>query len=328
MPKLQQKILVTGGAGYIGAHAVRALLKAGYQVVVLDNLEKGHNEFIPAGVPFYQMNVGDIEGLEKIFNEHKIDAVMHFAGYIEAGLSMQQPEEFFDVNCLEGANLLEAMRVANVKSMIFSSTAAVYGNPVSTPIKETDPLLPVNFYGDTKLFFERMLKVYDNAYGFKSVCLRYFNAAGADAGAEIGEKHDPETHLIPNVMKAALGKLDAVKIFGTDYNTPDGTCIRDYIHVTDLVDAHVLALEYLLREQKSDVFNLGNGNGYSVREVIEVVRKVSGKDFKVEEAPRREGDPEVLIADSAKAEKVLGWKRNFPKLEDIVASAWKWYNNQ
>lgn len=321
-----KKILVTGGAGYIGSHAVRALLKAGYAIVILDNLEKGHKSFVPAGVPFYQMNVGDIDGLEKIFSEHQIDAVMHFAGYIEAGLSMKQPEEFFDVNCLEGANLLEAMRVANVKNMIFSSTAAVYGNPVTTPIKETDALMPVNFYGDTKLFFEKMLQVYDTAYGFKSICLRYFNAAGADAGGEIGEDHDPETHLIPNVFKAAQGENEDVKIFGTDYNTADGTCIRDYIHVSDLVDAHVLALEYLLREQESDVFNLGNGSGYSVKEVIEVVKKVSGKDFKVVEGPRRDGDPEILIADSAKAEQVLGWKKRFPKLEDIVASAWKWAN--
>ncbi len=318
------KILVTGGAGYIGSHAVRALLKANYEVVVLDNLVKGHKEFVPKNVAFYQIDVGDVEGLEKLFSEHQIDAVMHFAGYIEAGLSMKEPEDFFDVNCLEGANLLEAMRVANVKNMIFSSTAAVYGNPVSTPIKETDVLMPVNFYGDTKLFFERMLKVYDHAYGLKSICLRYFNASGADESGEIGEDHQPETHLIPNVFKAAKGEVESVKIFGCDYNTADGTCIRDYIHVSDLVDAHVLALAHLLKEQQSDVFNLGNGSGYSVREVIEVVKKVTGKDFKVEEAPRREGDPEVLIADSSKAESVLGWKRNFPKLEQIVASAWKW----
>lgn len=320
-----QKILVTGGAGYIGAHAVRALVKAGYEVVVVDNLSKGYQEFVPYEAVFYQASIGDRAAMQQVFAEHKIAAVMHFAGYIEAGLSMQQPEEFFQVNCVESATLLEVMREAGVKNMIFSSTAAVYGNPVSTPIKETDPLMPVNFYGDTKLFFERMLKVYDHAYGFKSVCLRYFNAAGADGSGQIGEQHDPETHLIPNVFKAALGHLPHVKIFGTDYNTPDGTCIRDYIHVTDLVDAHVLALQYLLREQKSDVFNLGNGSGYSVREVIEVVRKVSSMDFAVEEAPRREGDPEVLIADSAKAEKILGWKRNFPQLKDIVASAWKWH---
>lgn len=321
------KILITGGAGYIGSHAVRALLKVGHQVVVVDNLVNGHKKFVPEEVAFYKDDIGDSNAMKQIFTEHSVDAVMHFAGFIEAGLSMKEPEKFFDNNCVKGAVLLEVMREFGVKNMIFSSTAALYGNPVSLPIKEEDPLIPTNFYGETKLFFEKLLKIYEQAYDFRYIALRYFNAAGADESGQIGEWHEPESHLIPRVLQTALGQHEAISIFGTDYDTQDGTCVRDYIHVSDLVDAHVLALDYLMKEAKSDVFNLGNGSGYSVREVIDSAKKVTGVDFKVVEASRREGDPETLVADSSKAEKILGWQQKHPALEEIIGSAWKWHKN-
>lgn len=318
------KILVTGGAGYIGSHAVRALLKAGFEVVVVDSLVKGHREFVPAGVPFMQADVNEFEHLMEIFQAHKIDAVMHFAGMIEAGLSMTNPEPFFDVNCLGSATLLKVMKISGVKNIVFSSTAAVYGNPVNIPIQETDPLVPTNFYGDTKLFVEKMIQIFANAYDFRFVNLRYFNAAGADAAEGIGEWHDPETHLIANVLKAAKGELPELSLFGTDYSTRDGTCVRDYVHVIDLADAHVLAVKRLLDGGESAVYNLGNGNGFTVKEVIHVAKKVTGVDFKVVEKPRRAGDPAILVADSSKIQAELGWKPQHADLREIVESAWKW----
>jgi len=332
------KILVTGGAGYIGSHTVRALKRAGHKVVVVDNLSKGHQQAIPDGVDFCKIDLGDIEGLRKIFLAGGFEAVVHFAGSIEVGLSMKDPASFMRNNVMNGVNLLEAMRVVGVKKIIFSSTAAVYGSPKIVPIKEDSRLVPTNIYGLSKLMFEDLLRAYERGYGFQYVALRYFNAAGADESGEIGEDHDPETHLIPLIMRNLLdmGKVNGavpLKIFGTDYNTKDGTCVRDYIHVSDLADAHVKALGYLSRQsgagvEKSDhsVFNLGNGNGFSVREVIKAAEEVTGRKVLVQETVRREGDPPVLVADSALAKKVLGWKPRYADLKTIVASAWKWHS--
>lgn len=322
-----KKILVTGGAGYIGSHAVRALCDADYEVVVLDNLSNGNVEAVDKRCSFVHMDLGNAKDLLVLMKDEKFDAVMHFAGSIEAGLSMKYPDQFLENNVVNGGNLLEAMRLSGCNNIIFSSTAAVYGNPVTVPIDEDAIKEPVNFYGTTKLIFEGLLAKYDDFWGIKSICLRYFNAAGADASGEIGEMHDPETHLIPLILKAVeTGKK--LKVFGTDYGTEDGTCVRDYIHVTDLVDAHLLALEYLLKKGSSDVFNLGNGNGFTVKQVIGAASKVIGKAVPHEEAPRRDGDPEVLVADSTKAKKTLGWKPKFTKIDEIISSAWKWHSRK
>lgn len=341
-----QKILVTGGAGYIGCHAVKALCEVGYDVVVVDNLSNGVRAAVDERARLVELDLGDIVGLYALFGSERFDAVMHFAGSIEAGLSMKEPRAFFENNLVCGMNLLEAMRLGGVQRIIFSSTAAVYGNPISVPIKEDAALEPVNFYGVTKLQFENLLTKYDEFWGIKSVCLRYFNAAGADESGKIGEAHDPETHLIPLVLKGLLARregdrvVNKLKVFGDDYDTPDGTCIRDYIHVKDLVDAHLLALKYLsgglspggeISEEldkklvRSDVFNLGNGKGFSVLEVIKAAEKVTGMRVDYEVVARREGDPAVLVADSTKANEMLGWKPVYYKLEDIIASAWRWH---
>lgn len=321
-----KNILVTGGAGYIGSHAVRALVQAGYEVHVVDNLSKGHRQAVHPAANFVLLDLADRSGLEKLFAQTKFDAVLHFAGSIEVGLSMSDPALFFQSNCTNGLNLLEAMRKSGVRNIIFSSTAAVYGNPKKLPVKEDDLLKPTNFYGESKLIFERILEQYRQMFNFQYVALRYFNAAGADASGEIGQDYDPPTHLIGRVLKAALGQLPDLKIHGTDYPTKDGTCIRDYIHVTDLVEAHLLALEYLFDSDKnrSDVFNLGNGKGFSVREVLRVAEKVTGKEIVFGEASRREGDPVELIADSSKAQEILGWNPKFDRLEDIIETAWRW----
>lgn len=367
------KILVTGGAGYIGSHAVKALIEKGYDVVVVDNLSKGHKEAVEAAAKagaasaaqsggdkagdtaqFVQLDLSDSVALQKVFAEHEIDAVLHFAGSIEVGQSMKIPEKYFENNTVNGVRLLEAMRNAGggarpVKKIIFSSTAAVYGNPVHVPILETDPLNPTNFYGQSKLFFEQILQKYADFYGFNFVALRYFNACGADSSGEIGQDYEPSTHILPRIMQSLLGKVEDLKLFGTDYPTADGTCVRDYIHVTDLVDAHVLALDYLFKKGDAgasgrqasggvasnggvekgsgEIFNLGNGSGFSVREVLKVAEQVTGKKIAITEGPRREGDPAVLVADSTKARKVLGWNPRLNKLEDIIATAWKWHEN-
>lgn len=335
-----KNILVTGGAGYIGSHAVRALLKAGFDVSVVDDLSHGYENFIPSGVKLFKADICNPSDLDACFAEKQFDAVMHFAGRLEAGLSMVHPNEFFYANCVGGFNLLETMCRHRVDMLIFSSSAAVYGEPKTIPIKEDAELKPINNYGVTKLIFEQMLEMYRKSHGISYVSLRYFNAAGADLEGGIGEMHNPETHLIPNIFKAAKGEGE-FKLFGTDYPTKDGTCVRDYIHVTDLADAHVLALNYLEKNRAHervgndalgditqtggfcDVFNLGNGSGYSNKEVIDAVKRVTGKDFKVVEESRREGDPPVLIADSKKAEKILGWKQKFAKIDQIIESAWK-----
>ncbi|ADY74008.1 UDP-glucose 4-epimerase [Desulfurobacterium thermolithotrophum DSM 11699] len=317
------KILVTGGAGYIGSHVVKALGEKGYKVLVVDNLSKGHKEAVLYG----KLVVADLEDkntLDVIFKEFRPDAVMHFAAFIEVAQSLREPLKYYKNNTVNTINLLEVMLKNGVNKFIFSSTAAVYGNPEKVPIPEIEPIKPINPYGQSKAFVEKVLQDFDKSYGLKYVSLRYFNAAGADPEGRIGESHDPETHLIPLILKTAKGEKESIKIFGTDYPTPDGTCIRDYIHVDDLAEAHILALEYLLNGGSSEVFNCGYGHGFSVREVIDTARKVTGIDFKVEETERRPGDPAILVADSSKLRKVLDWKPKFDDLEYIIRTAWNW----
>ncbi len=319
-------VLVTGGAGYIGSHTVKALVEAGHHVVVFDDLSTGHRASV-AGVPFVQGDVTRREDLLDALKRYSIDAVMHFAAKSLVGESMQDPAKYYVNNVAGGVTLLEALREAGVETIIFSSTAAVYGEPESIPIPEEHPLRPTSVYGRTKLMFEQMLEDYRRVYGLRYAALRYFNAAGADPGGQIGEDHDPETHLIPIVLQAALGQREAVTIFGTDYDTPDGTCIRDYIHVTDLADAHVLALEALKAGGPGGVYNLGNGNGFSVRQVIEAAERVVGAKIPVKEGDRRAGDPAVLVASSEKARRELGWKPRFTDLDEIVRTAWQWHRS-
>ena len=331
------RVLVTGGAGYIGSHAVKALLGAGHEPVVYDDLSTGHRAAVDAvgtasglaalsrPVPLVVGDVRDRELLERTIAEHKIEAVMHFAAKSLVGESMSDPAKYYVNNVGGGLALLEACRAAGVRHFIFSSTAAVYGEPEETPISEEHRLSPTSVYGRTKLAFERMLEDYASAYPFAYIALRYFNAAGADPGGAIGEDHDPETHLIPIVLQAALGKREAVTVFGTDYPTADGTCVRDYIHVTDLADAHVLALQHLASGGGSGVFNLGSGHGYTVRQVIETAERVVGRKVPVREGARRPGDPAVLVAGSARAREILGWKPAFDSLEKIIETAWVWH---
>lgn len=315
-------ILVTGGAGYIGSATVELLKAKGETVVVLDNLVYGHRAAFAEEIPFYEGNVGDAELIKKIAAEHKIESCIHFAAYAYVGESVTNPAKYFENNTFQTNKLLNALIENNVKQFVFSSTCATYGDPQKIPIDERHPQNPVNPYGWSKFMTERILEAYDVAYGLKFVALRYFNAAGATE--RCGEHHDPETHLIPNVLNAADGKLDFVSVFGSDYDTPDKTCIRDYIHVADLADAHLRALEYLENGGDSTKINLGNGLGFSVLEVIEAARKVTGKDFEVKIEPRRAGDPDRLIADATKAREVLGWQPQFAELEKIIASAWSW----
>lgn len=321
------EILVTGGAGYVGAHAAKALNEAGYGVVVLDNLSQGHQEFVRWGT-FYKGDVGDAALLRKIFTTHEISAVMHFAALTLVGESVTEPAKYYENNVLQSFILLREMIDHGVKNFVFSSTCAVYGIPEIVPIPEEHPRAPVNPYGKTKLAVEHMLEDFSRAYDIRYVSLRYFNAAGAEYTASIGEDHTPETHLIPIVLDVALGRRKEVGIFGTDYPTQDGTCVRDYIHVADLAKAHLLAVKYLEEEGESRAFNLGVGQGFSVREVIEVARKVTGKDIKAVEAPRREGDPPVLIADSTKARSILKWNPEYTSLNDIISSAWEWHRKR
>jgi len=317
-------ILIAGGAGYIGSHINKALSKKGYSTVVFDNLSLGHRDFARWG-HFVQGDLSDKEQIRDCFQKYPIDAVMHFSAFAYVGESVKNPSKYYHNNVINTINLLEIMLEFHVSYFIFSSSCAVYGIPQEMPIKETHPRNPINPYGKTKRIVEDILKDYDEAYGMKHVSLRYFNAAGADPEKEIGERHDPETHLIPLAIYAALDKTENVKIFGTDYPTEDGTCIRDYIHVTDLAEAHIKALEYLKNNKESNIFNLGNEKGYSVREVIETVKKISGKNFKTTETERRQGDPPVLIADSRKALKELNWKPGHFEIETIVKTAWDWH---
>lgn len=315
-------ILVTGGAGYIGSVTVELLLAQGEQVVVLDNLSRGHAEAIPRGVPFYQGDVGDHALVAQITREHHIEACIHFAAFAYVGESVAEPAGYFENNVAQGTALLTALCQAQVQRLVFSSTCATYGEPVSVPIDETHPQQPTNPYGWSKLFMERIMESYDRAYNLRFVALRYFNAAGA---TELrGEHHDPEPHLIPNVFAAAEGKLPHVSVFGGEYRTLDGTAVRDYIHVADLASAHILALNHLRTGGASECINLGNGRGYSVLEVIEAARRVTGRAIKLKIEPPRPGDPSHLIADATKARRVLGWEPGYPELTDIIRTAWEW----
>lgn len=315
------KVLVTGGAGYIGSVVLDHVLGAGHQALCLDNLSKGYREAVAEGVELVTGDVADTALVGRLLREHRIDAVMHFAAFIEAGESMREPERFFRNNTAGTLSLLEAMLTAGVKKFVFSSTAAVYGQPQTVPIPEDSPLAPTNAYGESKLLVERMLAWFHQIHGLRYASLRYFNAAGATKLR--GEAHSPETHLIPLTLQVAAGQREAIHIFGTDYPTTDGTCIRDYIHVGDLAQAHLLALE-ALEERDRLIYNLGNGRGYTVKEVIAAARKVTGHSIPAVEAPRRAGDPPALVASSERIMKELGWKPQLTSLEEIIGSAWRW----
>ena len=324
------KILVTGGAGYIGSHAVMALQPAGYEAIVLDNLVYGHRDLVER-VLQVELVVGDTCDralLDRLFGQHDIAAVMHFAAYAYVGESVSMPAKYYHNNVVGTLTLLEAMLAASIQQFVFSSTCATYGVPTQIPIPEDHPQKPINAYGASKLMVERILADFDRAYDFKSVCFRYFNAAGADPTGLLGEDHEPETHLLPLVLFAALGKRESISIFGTDYPTPDGTCIRDYIHVSDLATAHVLGLDYLLQGGKSAVFNLGNGNGFSVKQAIETARRVTGREIKAVECDRRPGDPPALVGSAEKAAQILGWQPQYPDLNTIIAHAWQWHQRR
>lgn len=317
------KILVTGGAGYIGSHMNITLSAAGHEVCVIDNLVSGKQSALKDH-KFYQCDIRDHEQLTQIFSSEDFDAVMHFAGHIEVGESIHNPSKYYDNNVRGTLSLLDCMVEHKVKQLIFSSTAAVYGTPQYSPLDETHPTLPINPYGQTKLIIEHILADYQQAYDLNFICLRYFNAAGADFSNGVGESHNPETHLIPLVLQAASGRRPSISVFGNDYNTKDGTCIRDYIHVKDLCDAHSLALDYLIDDGKSGHFNLGNGQGFSVNEVIETCRQVTGKAIPVDQQTRRAGDPEILVADATRAQSILQWRPQRNQLEEMISDAWQW----
>lgn len=319
-------ILVCGGAGYIGSHVNKLLSQKGYETVIFDNLVYGHREAVKWGT-FVEGDLKNPKEIEGLFERYSIEAVMHFAAYAYVGESVIDPEKYYFNNVACTLNLLHTMRKHGCKKIIFSSTCATYGEPAQVPITEDMPQDPINPYGFTKLVVERILKDYHSAYGLEYAILRYFNAAGADPDGEIGECHNPETHIIPLVMDAASGKRSDIKVFGTDYPTPDGSCVRDYIHVTDLAQAHLLALKYLENGRESDYFNLGNERGTSVLEVIDAVKRVTGKDFQVTYAPRRSGDPAILVGSSEKVRKVLGWKPEYADIDTIVRHAWEWHKH-
>jgi UDP-glucose 4-epimerase len=317
------KILVVGGAGYIGSHMVKQLAQSGNDVLTLDNLSYGYRDAVKYG-EFIEGDLGDRIVLDSIFKAGDIDAVMHFAGFIQVGESVIKPAMYYHNNVVNTFTLLDAMLHHEVKNFIFSSTAAIFGEPDYTPIDEKHNKQPINPYGHSKLMIEQVLEDYDTAYGLRSTCLRYFNAAGADPDGELGERHVPETHLIPLILQAASGRRQDIKVFGDDYPTDDGTCIRDYIHINDLCEAHSLALQQMIKRDQSARYNLGNGTGFSVKQVIDIAREVSGKDFKVTTEPRRAGDPAVLVADATLAKKELNWQPKFAELKDIVQTAWRW----
>ena len=320
-------ILVCGGAGYIGSHAVHALVEKGEQVVIVDNLQTGHRGALNPAAKFYEGDIRDAAVLDMIFTENKIEAVIHFAANSLVGESMEKPLLYFNNNVYGMQVLLEAMVRHGVDKIVFSSTAATYGEPKRVPIHEDDETCPTNTYGETKLTMEKMMKWVSRANGVRYVSLRYFNAAGALPDGSIGEDHKTETHLIPLILQVPTGRRDHITVFGDDYPTPDGTCLRDYIHVVDLADAHVLALEYLRKGGASDIFNLGNGQGFSVKEMIAAAEKATGRSIKVEIGARRAGDPAQLIASSEKARTVLGWKPQFTDVEQVIGTAWKWHES-
>jgi len=318
-------ILVLGGAGYIGSHTAYELIDRGEDVVIVDNLETGYREAVHPKARFYEGDIRNRSFIDSVFEKEKIDAVIHFAANSLVGESMVNPLKYYDNNLCGTKVLLESMVAHNVDKIVFSSTAATYGEPERVPILETDKTEPTNTYGETKLSMEKMFKWTGRAHGLRYVSLRYFNACGAHKSGKIGEAHNPESHLIPLILQVPNKKREAISIFGDDYDTKDGTCIRDYIHVTDLAQAHILAVEYLMRGNESNIFNLGNGIGFTVKEVIETARKVTGDPIKTEMVPRRAGDPAVLIASSEKAKNILGWKPEYADLEVIIASAWEWH---
>jgi UDP-glucose 4-epimerase len=316
-------ILVTGGAGYIGSVAVADLRAKGEDVVVIDNLAYGHKQAVDSSIPFYEGNIGNKSLVKQILDEHNIEACMHFSAFAYVGESVEKPNKYWENNVVQTINLLDVLIENNVKKFVFSSTCATFGEPQYVPIDEKHPQSPTNPYGWTKFVVERILETYNTAYNLKFVALRYFNACGATEN--LGEHHAPETHLIPLVLFAAQGKIPHVSIFGDDYATPDGTAVRDYIHISDLSAAHLLALEHLRSGKASEFINLGNGQGFSVKEVVETARRVTGKNIEAKIAPRRAGDPSKLVADAKKAREVLGWNPQFPDIESIIESAWKWH---
>lgn len=321
------RILVLGGAGYIGSHTVYELVDAGYEVIVVDNLLTGFKEAVHPQAKFYEGDIRDKIFLDNILSKEKIDGVIHFAASSQVGESMKNPLKYYNNNLCGTEVLLESMVEHGIDKIVFSSTAATYGEPESIPILETDCTLPTNCYGETKLSMEKMFKWTSKAYNLRYVSLRYFNACGAHPNGKIGEAHNPETHLIPLVLQVPNGKREYISVFGNDYDTKDGTCVRDYIHVNDLAQAHILAMEYLSKGGESNIFNLGNGVGFTVKEVIETARKVTNHTIPIREEERRTGDPSVLIASSEKARKVLGWKPQYADLETIISTAWKWHVN-
>lgn len=317
------KILVVGGAGYIGSHMVKLLSVAGHRVVTLDNLSNGYRDAVKYG-EFVEGDIADDALLDRIFTDAQYDGVMHFASFIQVGESVEKPAMYYRNNVTNTQVLLDAMVRHEIKHFIFSSTAATFGEPEYVPIDEQHPQNPINPYGRSKLMVEQILADYDHAYGLRSVSLRYFNAAGADPEGELGERHLPETHLIPLVLQAASGRRESITVFGSDYDTPDGTCIRDYIHINDLCSAHLLGLEHLVAGGDSRAYNMGNGQGFSIREVIDVAKRVTGRDFRVDAGQRRDGDPARLVADASKLQRELGWKPEYPELETIIRHAWEW----
>lgn len=322
------QVLVTGGAGYIGSHAVKVLLSKGYEVVVVDNLSTGHKESVDKRAKLYIGDIADEKFMHRVLTKNNIKGVIHFAAYSLVGESMSNPYKYYENNVSKTNHLLKALIDHNVLNIVFSSTAATYGEPEKTPIVETDVQLPTNVYGQTKLVMEQMISWFGKIFGLKYVALRYFNVAGAIPTGEIGEAHNPETHLIPIILQAANGKRDKICVYGNDFPTKDGTCIRDYIHILDLCDAHILALEYLLKGNESDCFNLGSGKGFSVLEMIEAARRVTNKPINVEITGRRAGDPAVLIASSSKAREVLGWNPTREDVEIMIRDAWCWEQNK
>jgi len=319
-------IIITGGAGYIGSHTLRKLLLKNIKPIIIDDLSEGHEKALTGG-DFVRGNIGDYDLLKTVFTKNRIDVVIHFAANCYVGESVLNPQKYFFNNVINSLNLLRAMLDCNVKKIIFSSSAAVYGEPQYVPIDENHPEGPVNPYGMTKYNFEKILEYYDQAYNLKYVSLRYFNASGADESGIIGEDHEPETHLIPLILKVAQNKRDSITIFGDDYDTSDGTCVRDYIHVSDLAEAHILAVDYLLSENRSTIFNLGNGEGYSVKEIIDISREITGHPIPSVTGKRRAGDPAKLIASSVKISEELGWKPAIPEIGEIIKSAWNWHKN-
>lgn len=320
-------VLVLGGAGYIGSHAVYELIENGMDVIVADNLQTGFREAVHPKARFYELDIRDKKALDDLFEKEDIEGVIHFAASSQVGESMKDPLKYYDNNLGGTITLLESMVEHGIKNIVFSSTAATYGEPENIPILESDRTVPTNTYGETKLAMEKMMDWVDKAHGLNYVALRYFNASGAHPSGQIGEAHNPETHLIPLILQVPNGQREAVSIFGEDYPTKDGTCIRDYIHVTDLANAHVLALQYLLDGGKSDVFNLGNGVGFTVKEVIDTAREVTGHPIPAKAEERRAGDPAQLVASSKKAREVLGWNPQYDDLKTIIETAWNWHKN-